>query len=253
MWHHGFWNYWRTPPVVWFAAGWTIGWLSSPGYVVVYNNPYWVEVPVPVYDYSRPIPVPDEQQAISAYPPAPDDAALEAGERLPTIPPPAPEPNDDAKRANRLFDDARDLFKEARYAEAQAMIEQAIKILPSDAALHEFRALTLFAQAKYQDAAAALYAVLAAGPGWDWDTMKFLYGNDKVYTEQLRSLEDFVKKNPKAAWGHFLLAYQYLVLGSKDSAIKELQEVVRLQPEDKLSAGILKGLNSDSDGATGGR
>lgn len=253
FWHHGFWNYWRTPPAVWFAAGLTIGWLSTPDYTVEYNNPYWEAPAVPVHDYSQPIPVPDESQVQSAYPPAPDDAALEAGENLPTTPPPAPEPNDEAKKANRLFDDARDMFKDAKYAEAQAKVDQAIKILPSDATLHEFRSLTLFAQGKYKDAAAAVYAVLAAGPGWDWETMKFLYGNDSVFTGQLRSLEGFVKDNPKETYGHFLLAYQYLVLGSKDSAIKELEEVVRLRPEDKLSAGILKGLKSDSNGAANGK
>jgi hypothetical protein len=37
-------------------------------------------------------------------------------------------------------------------------------LLPSDATLHEFRGLTLFAQGNYKDAAATLYAVLAAGP-----------------------------------------------------------------------------------------
>jgi tetratricopeptide (TPR) repeat protein len=213
----------------------------------VYNNPYWVEAASPIYDYSQPLPVPDEGQVQSAYPPAPDDAALEAGESLPTSPPPTPEPSEEAKKANRLFDDARDLFKDAKYAEAQAKIMQGIKLLPSDATLHEFLALTLFAQGKYRDAAATIYAVLAAGPGWDWDTMKFLYGNDKVYTEQLRALEAFVTENPKAVYGRFLLAYQYLVLGSKDTAIKQLEEVVRLQPGDKLSAGILKGLTSDTD------
>jgi tetratricopeptide (TPR) repeat protein len=249
-WHHGYWNYWRTPPAVWFGVGATIGWLSSPGYNVVYSNPYWVAPPVVIYNYAQPIPAPPPELAASAFPPAPDDAALEAGDRLPTGAPPPPEPDNDAKQANRLFDDARDLFKAGNYADAQGKVEMAIKKLPSDATLHEFRALTLFAQSKYKDAAAGLYAVLAAGPGWDWDTMKFLYGNDKLYTEQLRALEDFAKENPKAGYAHFLLAYQYLVLGNKDAAVKELQEVVRLQPDDKLSAGILKGLTSDSGAET---
>jgi hypothetical protein len=70
--------------------------------------------------------------------------------------------------------------------------------------------------------------------------MKFLYGNEKAYTDHLRALEEFVKANPKAGYGHFLLAYQYLVLGNKDAAVKELQEVTKVQPEDKLSAGLVK-------------
>jgi len=43
-----------------------------------------------------------------------------------------------------------------------------------------------------------------------------------------------------------VLAYHYLVLGSKDEAIKQLQEVVRLQPKDTLSAEILKALTTES-------
>jgi predicted negative regulator of RcsB-dependent stress response len=253
LWHHGFWNYWSNPPGVWFGAGMAIGWLSSPGDSVVYSNPYYeappqtVESPTTVViNYAQPIPAPAEDQVQAAYPPPVDPAALEAGEKLPTTPPPAPQPDDAAKKAEGLFADARDLFKAGKYPDAQAKVEQAIKELPSDATLHEFRALTLFAQGKYQDAAAGLYAVLAAGPGWDWETMKFLYGNENVYAGHLRALEEFVKANPKAGYGHFLLAYQYLVLGNKDSAVKELQEVTKVQPEDKLSAALVQALTKDA-------
>jgi tetratricopeptide (TPR) repeat protein len=229
---------------MWFGVGMTIGWLSSPGDTVIYNNPYWEAPPTIVVDYSQPIPAPDQDQAASAFPPAPDEAAIDADEGLPTTAPPAPEPNDSAKAANRLFDDARELFKGGKYADAQDKVERAIKELPSDATLHEFRALTLFAQAKYKDAAAGLYAVLAAGPGWDWDTMKFLYGDANVYTTQLRALEEFAKVNPKADYAYFLLAYQYLVLGSKESALQMLNVVVRLQPNDKLAAALIKALTT---------
>jgi len=108
--------------------------------------------------------------------------------------------------------------------------------------LHEFRALTLFAQGKYQDAAATLYAVLTAGPGWDWATMSELYPDPEVYTRQLRELERYTRENPRAADGHFLLAYHYLVLGYQDQAIHQLEEVVRLQPDDKLAAELLQAL-----------
>jgi tetratricopeptide (TPR) repeat protein len=246
MWHSGFWNYWRAAPALWLGAGLAIGWLSTPGETVTYSNPYY-EVPATVVvDYSQPIPVPSEAQYGSAYMEAPASTVVDAGEKLPTDPPPAPEPDAAAKEANRLFDDARDLFKAGKYADARGKIDQAIQKLPSDATLHEFRALTLFAQGNYKDSAAALYAVLAAGPGWNWETMKFLYGDEKVYTQHLRALEDFVKANPKVGYGHFVLAYQYLVLGNKNSALKELEEVTKAQPEDKLSPALIKALTSDA-------
>src|SRR5262249_43391700 len=257
LWHHGFWNYWNTSPGLWLGASMAIGWLSSAGDTVTYSNPYYEAPPAAeptttyVINYSQPIPRPTEEQQPAAYPPPPDQATIDAGANLPTTPPPTPEPNDEAKAATALFEDARELFKAGKYAEAQKKIEAAIKELPSDATLHEFRALTLFAQGNYKDAAAGLYAVLAAGPGWDWETMKFLYGNEKVYTDQLRALEEFVKANPKTGYGHSLLAYQYLVLGNKDAAVKELQEVTKVQPEDKLSAGLVKVLTQQPEKKAG--
>jgi tetratricopeptide (TPR) repeat protein len=144
------------------------------------------------------------------------------------------------------FDSARAAFKRGDYAKAQ---EKAIALLPSDATLHEFRALTSFAQQKYQDAAATLYAVLAAGPGWNWVTLKALYPNPDVYTKQLRALEAYTGDHPDAAYAHFQQAYQYLVLASKDAAVKQLEEVVKLQPEDKLSAALVKALTTGTDAA----
>ena len=47
--------------------------------------------------------------------------------------------------------------------------------MPNDPTLHEFRALVLFAQGQYDAAAATLYPVLNAGPGWDWTTLVGLY------------------------------------------------------------------------------
>jgi tetratricopeptide (TPR) repeat protein len=116
--------------------------------------------------------------------------------------------------------------------------------LPSDATLHEFRALCLFALKRYKEAAAGVYAVLAAGPGWDWDTMKALYPDVATYTAQLRALEQYKIANPTAPDASFLLAYQYLVMGYPDQAQKELEQVVKLQPNDKLAAAILDALKN---------
>jgi tetratricopeptide (TPR) repeat protein len=146
--------------------------------------------------------------------------------------------------ANQQFDSARAAFKRGDYTKAQELTDKAIALLPSDATLHEFRALTLFAQQKYQDAAATLYAVLAAGPGWNWETMSALYPSPDVYTKQLRMLEAYAGTHPDEAYAHFLQAYQYLVLESKDAAVKQLQEVAKLQPNDKLSAALVKALTS---------
>ena len=103
----------------------------------------------------------------------------------------------------------------------------------------------LFATGQYQQAAAAIYAVLSAGPGWNWTTLASLYSNTDVYTEQLRALETYCNEHPNQADVRFLLAYHYLTDGSADAAAAQFKEVVKLKPSDQLSAQLLAGLTQD--------
>jgi predicted Zn-dependent protease len=144
--------------------------------------------------------------------------------------------------ANEQFDAARKAFKDSQYAQAQKLVEKAIESLPSDATLHEFRALTLFAQKKYKEAAGTLYAVLSAGPGWDRKTLGGLYPDWDTYAQQFDDLESYRKAHPDDASAHFVMAYHQLVNGSVDQAVAQLKEVVRLAPKDQLSARLLKAL-----------
>jgi tetratricopeptide (TPR) repeat protein len=252
-WYNGSWPYWNGRGAGWFAAGTAFGWLASPGESIAYSNPYYEAPPestvVNQYiDYSEPIATPVITVVESAPAELPviingtdtdTQPADQSGEASP-----APQPPDDQKvkeqLAKDLLADATDQFKKGDYAAAQKTVEKALEQLPSDAALHEFRALTLFAQKKYKEAAAAVYAVLAVGPGWNWDTLKSLYPDADTYTKQLRALEDYQKQNPKSADASFLLAYHYLTLGSVDAAIKQLQHCVELQPKDQVSAQLIK-------------
>jgi hypothetical protein len=233
-WHHGWWHGWNCWPSIWAAGAYTAGWLAwgTPAYA--YENPYYAEPPpevvvVQAMDYSQPIPV-QVQTAESA-------------------PPPPLEEDPVASKAVQYFDDAREAFKQGDYARAQAEVERAIKKLPGDATLHEFRALTLFAQKKYKDAAGTLYAVLAAGPGWDWETMKVLYPSKETYEKQLNELITYAKANPKSADALFVLAYHGLVLGKIEQSTKLYEKIVAISPEDKVSAELLKALKQ-SAGAT---
>jgi tetratricopeptide (TPR) repeat protein len=249
-WHSGYWNSLRTPPAFW-VGGLAAGALLAPGNTFAYSNPYYTApsdsgvVVQPALDYSAAIPAPTVAQSMIAYPPPPDQQVLDSGEALPTTEPPPPNNQDETvAQATKVFDAAREAFKASDAVWAQTLVETAIALLPSDGTLHEFRALTLFAQGRYQDAAATLYAVLAAGPGWDWKTMRGLYPDEDTYTRQLRTLEGYVRKNPDSGEARFVLAYQYLVLGAKDAAVAELREVVRVQPQDRLSAALLQALTT---------
>ncbi len=154
-----------------------------------------------------------------------------------------PPPPQVADPAVAKFDSARESFKRGDYASALRLTDEALKTLPNDATLHEFRALTLFAAGQYEQAAIPLYAVLSVGPGWDWTTMIGLYPTADVYTKQLRALEQFIKKNPKSSGARFVLAYQYLTQGHNSEALGQLKEVQKLAPGDALSAQLIKTLS----------
>ena len=151
----------------------------------------------------------------------------------------APPEETAASQATTVFDQARDAFKAGDYSTALQRIQQALGPMPNDATMHEFLALVLFAQGTYDQAAAPLYAVLSIGPGWDWTTLISNYSDANLYTQQLRSLEAFVKANPGSAQAHFVLAYHYITQGHGDAAAGQLKQVVAIQPSDTLSAQLL--------------
>jgi tetratricopeptide (TPR) repeat protein len=207
----------------WGLAGWGMGSALWNLGLAMYANPYFIAaapvagVAAPMYDYSQPIDT--------------------------TAPLPSAETADPAMQA---FDDARAAFRAGDYPRALTLTDQALGALPNDATLHEFRALTLFAQGRYDQAAGVLYAVLSVGPGWDWATMVGLYPSVDVYTRQLRALESYAGQNPTAAAPRFVLAYHYLTTGETETAASMLRQVVRLQPSDQLSAAMLGQLSGST-------
>jgi tetratricopeptide (TPR) repeat protein len=195
----------------------------NTGYFV-YANPYYVPTQVvvqyPVLNYSQPIQ---------------------------TMAPP-PDENSSAERAALLAgDQARTAFYQGNYSRALDRVDAALAQTPGDTVLHEFRSLTLFAMRRYKEAAATLYAVLSVGPGWDWTTMIGLYPSEDVYEKQLHALEAFVRQNPNAPDGHFVLAYQYMTAGHPDAAAEQYEEVIHLAPNDNVSRQMLALLTTSDD------
>jgi tetratricopeptide (TPR) repeat protein len=154
----------------------------------------------------------------------------------------APAPDDVTSQSVSAFDAARESFRQGDYARALQQSDDALAQTPNDTALHEFRALCLFALKRYDAAAAALYAVLSVGPGWDWATLIGLYPDVETYTAQLRTLEDACQASPQSAANWFVLAYHYLTQGHTDAAVGVLKQVVALKPDDSLSAKLLRQL-----------
>ena len=129
--------------------------------------------------------------------------------------------------------------------------------IPTDAVMHEFRALVLFAKGDYQQAAATIHSVLAVGPGWNWTTLSGLYNDVSVYTTQLRALEATVKQRPDDGGARFLLAYHYMTDGYPENAARQLQQVVKLIPTDRVAADLLRMISApqtaqDAQSSAGG-
>ena len=140
----------------------------------------------------------------------------------------------------QAFNEARTAFYGGDSAGALTAVETALKTMPRDTVLHEFRGLVLFSLQRYPDSAAAVYAVLSAGPGWDWTTMIGLYGSADRYTEQLRALEAFARQNPQSSDAHFLLGYHYLTGTHPEAANKEFKLAAEILPNDPLLAQLVK-------------
>jgi tetratricopeptide (TPR) repeat protein len=149
--------------------------------------------------------------------------------------PAAPPQQSATQEAQGAFDQSRIAFKNGEYAQALSLCDKALKKLPEDSKIHEYRGLVLFALKRYDESAATLYTVLSAGPGWDWTTMVRLYPSIDTYTAQLRSLESYSRANPGSAAAHFVLAYQYLVQGHNDVAAGQFRRVSELEPKDTLA------------------
>ncbi|MBX3441931.1 MAG: tetratricopeptide repeat protein [Planctomyces sp.] len=245
-WHRGFWqfslwngfwpNYWGQYPMVGMfgLSPWGVNTLGfNFGYYDFYN-PYCFE-PVPFYggsqfDYREPLVV---YQNVSPNVVGGQPQAIAQ----------APQPDDGPDMA--AFDQARSAFRNGDYTNALQQTEQLLGQAPRDAVLHEFRALTLFAMGRYADAAAPLYSLLAIGPGMDWATMSSLYADVETYSQQLRLLEEFHRQNPDEAYGSFVLAYHYLTCGHMEAAAAQLENVLRLNPQDLVAKQLLQALPGD--------
>jgi Tfp pilus assembly protein PilF len=251
-WYSGCWNSvpWYAP-IVSGLTSWSLNTLAYNIGYSTYTNPYYVQPVVGVasapVNYSQPLVINlsvDPQTTVTTASPDPTPTAAPT---TAAAPPPVDPKN---QVAYDQFDQARAAFREGNYVTAQTLIDQVLTTKPGDAPAHEFRALTLFAQGKYKEAAATLNALLAVAPGWDWTTMISLYGDSKAYEAQLRNLELYRDQSPRAAEARFLLAYHYLVCGHTDNARKELERLVEIEPNDVVASRLLAGLKAQTAAQT---
>lgn len=230
--HGGYWGGYRPLPgyvvyedhhndaleaIGWGLVGWSLGKLIFDSGYQSYSNPYPAQ-PVPSakgaeVTYTQPITVVAAQTA-----------------------PPEEETEKITEASESHIAASQDAFKQRNYLVALDHANKAVAEAPGDGALHEYRALVLFALGKFSEAAGVLNPVLAGGPGWDWTTMISLYDSQDTYMNQLEALRNYRTGKPDAADARFLLGYHHMVCGHLDLATAEFAEAARLQPADSVSA-----------------
>jgi len=235
-WGGGLWGWgrWCGDLGIWRLARWSMGPIYYPSGYGLFQNPFLEGTPaLTAADrlYALPIRItPDDLAGSSTTgePAREKNVATLRNARKDLLRSPQ------EKAALEKFDLSRDAFRKGDYDAALEQVEAALAILPDDAALHQYRALILFARADYRRAAIALYAVIAVSPGFDWTTLSGFYAEHASYTAQLRKLEVYHKANPAAAEAAFLLSYHYLSCRHFESALRQMQAVGRLLPNDAL-------------------
>lgn len=194
-----------------------------------YYNPYVAFYPTTTSGYSYSEPLVSYASSPTTIDQAPADTAAPTA-----ITPPA---TDEGLAA---FEQAREAFYAGEFEEALKLLDITLKTMPQDTVVHEFRSLVLFALKRYPESAAAIYAVLSAGPGWDWTTLSGLYPSVDIYTSQLRALEAFAKANPKSADASFLLGYHYLTMGHSEQAHNAFRAASAELPDDRLISQLVE-------------
>ena len=234
--HYGYYGGYRPPGYVhvstaigWGLIGWSLGTLIYDTGYHTYHNPYPVRTQVAYhgsnFDYSQPI----TRVAVNT---APENE--EAGAEI-------------NRKSESIIAESQSAFKERNYLVALELADKAIAESPGDGALHEYRALVLFALGKYGDAAGVLNPVLASGPGWSWTTMVALYDSQNTYTDQLQRLEAYTEEKADEADTHFLLGYHYMVCGHTDLATSQFDIAAKLMPADSVSKQLAELTRSSSD------
>ena len=130
-------------------------------------------------------------------------------------------------------------FKDRNYKAAIKSWRHALVDDPQNGVLVLMLAQALFADGQFDEAAGAVQQGLSLLPddqlGVVVSNYKELYRSVQDYTNQLRALEKAAKAEPDEPAKLFLLGYHYGYLGYPTHALKKLDELLKIAPEDQMA------------------
>jgi tetratricopeptide (TPR) repeat protein len=131
-------------------------------------------------------------------------------------------------------------FKADRYDDAIHNWQHALLDDPQNAGLVMLLGQAYFARQNYDAAAGAVQQAMQMLPADKWgvvvENYPELYSGNQAYTDQLRALENARNQKPDSPALRFLLGYHYGYLGYPQQAVRELDHVVKLNPQDKTAS-----------------
>jgi tetratricopeptide (TPR) repeat protein len=151
---------------------------------------------------------------------------------------------------DQFLTSAREAFHNGSYSDALRLANHSAVETPHKAKPHELMSLALFALKDYRGANIEAHTALSLGPPSDWKTLYGYYGDLPTYTKQLDALVDYISKNEKAMDARFVLAYQNMMMGHRDAAKKQIENIIAYIPKDQLAIKLLKDLGGSTMAAT---
>ncbi len=222
--HHDLYDH-HVPIYFGFYAGPWYGWYDDPHYHF-YSPTIIVDRQVQVGK----VVVDDGQSAAQAPEQTPDSAQGQGDAR----------PSAEGLRYKRRGEDA---FRAGNYRQSLRYFNHAIVELPRDGRLYLLTAQALFAVGEYRSAAAAIHQGVSLLDADDWGSVVQNYQDyyrGDAYVRQMRRLDEYIDKNPEAAYAYFVRGYQYGFLGHKEAAVADLAKAWELEKRDELAARLVE-------------
>jgi tetratricopeptide (TPR) repeat protein len=134
-------------------------------------------------------------------------------------------------------------FRAARYTDAIRNWQHALVDDPQNGGVALVLSQAFFAVGRYDEAAGVLQQAMSLLPPERWGAVVTnyaeLYRSPQDYTTQLRSLEAARKDHDSPAV-RFLLGFHYGYLGYPHEAVRELDRVVQMNPQDQFAKDLRK-------------
>ncbi len=225
-WYGCHYDWWWNSSCYYGSCGTTYGWYPSSVYC-----PTYLYVPSSLIYYSDSPP---------AAPAAADEGEVKvAGEGK------APPPRTLAEKYLELGDF---YFRAGRFAEAADSYSRARTYAPNDAGIHFVLADAAFANDDYHFAAFLIKEALRLDPALA--SAKFdkrtLYGEPKLFDEQMAKLERYLEEKPYDAMAHLVRGYNLLFSDRIVTAIVAFRRVLEIAPGDVAAQAFLDALEEPS-------